>query len=304
MRQEEDVGGEFVWACWEWGFHTVRSPPEACWRGNEKTGRGRGGAGRQRPICSNHSLAAHRSARLSVSCLCASTIAHLKKKTKKRSLFTVLSHHLCTFFFSYTFWVSPAWWGPGVPFFFTFLFLTPTMNHAPLINTQHMPVCTDTHSHVVIKPANFFKWSTCDSAKQVIALMWVMGSHFSIPDCLIWRIFSMEAYQEQLLYTTVQRTNTWCHQNTHRNGKLMSDKWECNQLQEFPYFPSTCSNQAQTALLWENGWRRWKSLAIYSLLFSTKCNTDNDNIYSYVKNGCLASRSAEWLDSVLFIWWT
>lgn len=158
-----------------------------------------------------------------------------------------------------------------------------------------MPVCTDTHSHVVIKPANFFKWSTCDSAKQVIALMWVMGSHFSIPDCLIWRIFSMEAYQEQLLYTTVQRTNTWCHQNTHRNGKLMSDKWECNQLQEFPYFPSTCSNQAQTALLWENGWRRWKSLAIYSLLFSTKCNTDNDNIYSYVKNGCLASRSTECL---------
>lgn len=227
-----------------------------------------------------------------------------KKNKKKRSLFTVLSHHLCTFFFRTHFESRQHGEDQVFPFFFTFLFLTPTMNHAPLINTQHMPVCTDTHSHVVIKPANFFKWSTCDSAKQVIALMWVMGSHFSIPDCLIWRIFSMEAYQEQLLYTTVQRTNTWCHQNTHRNGKLMSDKWECNQLQEFPYFPSTCSNQAQTALLWENGWRRWKSLAIYSLLFSTKCNTDNDNIYSYVKNGCLASRSTEWLDSVLFIWWT
>lgn len=110
-----------------------------------------------------------------------------------------------------------------------------------------------------------------------------MGSHFSIPDCLIWRIFTMEAYQEQLLCTTVQRTNTWCHQSTHRNGKLMSDKWECDHLQEFPYFPSTCFNQAQTALGWENGWHRWKSLAIYGLLFSTKCNTDNDNIYSYVK---------------------
>lgn len=67
--------------------------------GMRKQAGGRGRAGRQRPICSNHSLAAHRSARLSVSCLCASTIAHLKKKTKKRSLFTVLSHHLCTFFF-------------------------------------------------------------------------------------------------------------------------------------------------------------------------------------------------------------
>lgn len=71
--------------------------------GMRKQAGGRGGAGRQRPICSNHSPAAHRSARLSVSCLCASTIAHLKKNKKKTLVVHSSLASSLHLFFSYTF---------------------------------------------------------------------------------------------------------------------------------------------------------------------------------------------------------
>lgn len=147
MRQEEDVGRGERWCVCVLGgrFQHSAITLEACWRGNGKTGWGRGGAGRQRLICSNHHLAAHRSARLCISCLCASAIVHLKKLV--HSL-----HHLCTFFFYMTV-ILPAWWEPGVPS----LFVPDSLNESSFVRIQRTHA-TDTQSHTVCsKQANLYK---------------------------------------------------------------------------------------------------------------------------------------------------
>lgn len=156
--------------------HSVITP-EACWRGNEKTGWGRGRAGRQRPICSNHSLAAHRSARLSYflsACIRASihrTFRDARCLQLSRIVFAPLPHTSVVSVRSRR--------------CFTFLFSALTVNHASLRCTRHTRSVHRTHIHTLcaLNQPTFFKWSTCDS------LMWLIGSDLSFSDSFILRFF-------------------------------------------------------------------------------------------------------------------
>lgn len=130
--------------------HSVITP-EACWRGNEKTGWGRGRAGRQRPICSNHSLAAHRSARLSYflsACIRASihrTFRDARCLQLSRIVFAPLPHTSVVSVRSrrcFTFFVLCAHGESCVA----------------EMHTSHAVCAQDSHSHIVCsEPANLFQ---------------------------------------------------------------------------------------------------------------------------------------------------